>query len=203
MELKEFIKIIKAKYKLIFAIAVLTGVSAYIFSAAQSKQYETSLSLFVIKSETQDTSDFKYDGYYALQAAESISSSMEQWLKDPETVNTIYQKAQLGTDFGDLKSYAKKFKAKKMSSQHIEVKFKTESEKEAEKISSAILEITDAKLKTMKTESKDEVSFALEKTNPLIIENRPDAIINLIIGLISGLFLGIFVVLLKEYFSAS
>jgi capsular polysaccharide biosynthesis protein len=80
MELKEYIKIIRKEFKLILIAAIITGSSALLFSTIQPVKYETSLSLFVNKDKTQETDDFKYDGYYALQASEIISDSIEQWL---------------------------------------------------------------------------------------------------------------------------
>jgi capsular polysaccharide biosynthesis protein len=112
MELKEYIKIIKKRSKLILVVATITGSFAFLFSTIQPVKYETSLSLFINKNETQETDDFKYDGYYALQASEIIADSIEQWLKSPEFVNAVYQKAQVDQDFRNIKSYTKKFTAK-------------------------------------------------------------------------------------------
>ena len=201
MELKEYIKIIKKKSKLILAVVVITGLSAFLFSAVQPIKYEVSLSLFVDKNRTQETDDFKYDGYYALQAGEIITGSVVEWLKSPETVNAIYQKAGIEHNFKNLRSYTKKFTAKKMFAQYVEVKFKTDSKEDAEKISTAIAEAAKSKMKNLEEKSGQEVSFLIENEKPVIIESKPDAFLNLIIGLISGLFLGIFIVFGREYFS--
>lgn len=201
MELKEYLKIIKKNSKLILIIGIITAVSAFIFSIAQPIKYETSLSLSIIKDKTQVTDNFKYDGYYALQTSEIIADSTEQWLKSPETVDAIYKEAQVDLEFKNIKSYTKKFIARKMSSQQVEVKFKTNTQEEAEKISQAVVGAINNKVKTLKESSKQEISFSVDSENPITVESRPDAILNLIIGLISGLALGIFIVFLRRYFS--
>ena len=200
MELKEYIKIIKKNSKLILAVAVIVGLTAFLFSVLQPVKYEASLSLFMNKDKTQETDDFKYDGYYALQAGEIIVGSVVERLKSPETVDTIYQEAGVKHNFKNLRSYAKKFTAKKMSAQYVEVKFKTNSREDAEKISAAIVKITESKIKTLKESSEQELSFSIESGKPIIIESKPNAFLNLIIGLISGFVLGIFVVFGREYF---
>ena len=200
MELKEYLKIIRRNSKIIITISVITAVSAFVFSVAQPIKYETSLSLFVVKDKTQVTDDFKYDGYYALQAGEIITNSVEQWMKSPEVVNAIYQKANVKRDFKNIKSYTKKFTAHKMSPQLVEVKFKSKTEKEAEKISSATIKVINAKIEKLKEASEQEVSFSVNNGDPVIVKNKPDAILNLIIGLISGLFVGVFFVFGRRYF---
>ena len=199
MELKEYLKIIKKNSKLIIAISIITAVSAFVFSIAQPIEYETSLSLAIIKDKTQTTNDFKYDGYYALQASEIIADSIEQWLKSPEVVNAIYQKSEIDQDFKSIKSYTKKFTAQKMSPQFVEVKFKSDTREEAEKISAATVKIISTKIENLKETSEQEISFLINNGDPVIVESKPDAILNLIIGLISGLALGIFVVFLRRY----
>ncbi len=203
MELKEYLKVIKKNSKLIIVISIVTAVSAFVFSVVQPIKHETSLSLAIIKDKTQTTDDFKYDGYYALQAGEIIANSIEQWLKSPEVVSAIYQEAEINQDFKNIKSYTKKFIAQKMSPQYVEVKFKSNTREEAEKISIATVEIINAKTKKLKETSEQEVSFSVSGENPVIVEDSPDAVLNLIIGLISGIALGVFWVFVKRYFSLS
>ena len=200
MELKQYLKIIKKNSKLIIAAAVLTALFSLIFSVIQPIKYETSLSLLISKNKTQQTDDFKYDGYYALQASEIMADSVEQWLKSPEVVNAVYQKAQVNPDFRNIKSYTKKFAAKKMSPQYVEVKFNASTKKEAEKISMAIVEIINNKARALEKNSDREISFSIESENPVIIESKPNVFLNLVIGFISGLALGIFAVFGKRYF---
>lgn len=200
MELKEAIAIIGNKIKMITAISAITAMSAFVFSAIQPMAYETSLSLLISKEGTQETDDFKYDGYYAFQTGEILADSIQQWMKSPETVNEIYKEAGINQDFKNIKSYSKKFTAKKMSPQYAEVKFETPSRNEAEKISSAIVKVINNKAKKIQENSKQEISFKVESGSPVILEDRPDIPLNSIIGLISGAVLGIFFVLIKEYF---
>ena len=125
---------------------------------------------------------------------------MEQWLKSPEVVNAVYKKAQINFDFENIRSYTKKFKARKMSSQYVEVKFNTPTEEEAEKISRAIVEVINSKAEALKKNSAEEVSFSVIGTDPVIVKDDSNLFLNLFIGFISGLVLGIFIVFWKEYF---
>ena len=201
MELKEYITIIRKEYKTIFAIGTIVAVSAFLFSTMRPVVYEASTSLAINKSKTQNTDDFKYDGYYALQTSEMLADTIVEWTKSPTMVSAIYQKAEVNQDFRNIKSYTKKFTVHKMSSQHVEVKFKTDTKENAEKISSALVEIINDKIKTIEKESEEEIAFSIRSENTIIMKNKPDAFLNLIIGFISGITLGIFIIFLKRYFA--
>jgi capsular polysaccharide biosynthesis protein len=88
-----------------------------------------------------------------------------------------------------------------MSPQYVEVKFKTNTKDKAEKMSSAIIKVINAKVKALSENSEQEISFYIENKNPIIVESKPNVFLNSIIGLVSGLILGIFIVFGKEYFS--
>ena len=201
MELKQYLKIIKQNAKLVLIIAVLTALFSFVFSVIQPVKYETSLSLLISKNKTQQTDDFKYDGYYALQASEIIADSIQQWVKSPEIVSAVYQKARIDSDFKNIKGYTKKFTAKKMSSQYVEVKFSAITKEDAEKISRAVVEVINNKVEALEKNSEGEVAFFIESGEPIIIKNKPDLLFNLFIGFISGLVLGVFAVFGREYFS--
>ncbi len=200
MELKEYIKIIKNNLKLIFVTALITSFSAFLFSSLQPVKYETSLSLFLSKDKSQMTDDFKYDGYYALETSGIIADSIVQWIKSPELVNSVYQKAQIDGNFKNLKSYAKKITAKKMSPQYIEVKFETNNIDQADKISTAIIDKINNKIQSIKKDSEGEIAFLISNENPITIKKEQNIFLNSIIGLISGIILGIFFVFFKRYF---
>ncbi len=201
MELKEYITIIKKEFKLIIIVSILTSLSAFLFSTIKPALYETSITLAINKNKTQNTNDFKYDGYYALQTSEMLADTIVEWTKSPTIVSSIYQKAGVNQDFKNIKSYSKKFTAKKMSSQHIEVKFKIDTRDTAEKISLATIETISEKIKILEKNSGEEIAFSVTSENPVIIENKPDAFLNLFIGLFSGMILGIFIVFGKRYFA--
>ena len=201
MELKEYLKIIKKDLKLIIIISIITAMSAFLFSAMKPAVYETSISLAINKNKTQNTDDFKYDGYYALQTSEMLADTIVEWTKSPTIVDSIYQKSGVNQNFKNIKSYTKKFTAKKMSSQHVEVKFKSDTKENAEKISLAVVEIISAKTKTLEENSGKEIAFSVSSENPVIVENKPDAFLNLFIGLISGMIFGVFIVFLRRYFT--
>lgn len=200
MELKQYIKIIKQRANLIMITAILVGLFAFVFSAVLPTAYEASLSLLIAKSNIQETSDYKYDSFYSIQASDLFANSIVGWLKSPEVVMNIYKKANVDLPFENLRKLEKKFKAFKTSSHSVEIKFKSKSQKNAQNISEAIESVLKEKAELIKKTSQEEISFSIIGSEPVIIEKKPNLILNTIIGLISGIFLGILLAFGKEYF---
>jgi len=201
MDLKEYLKLIKKNSRLIITVCAITGISTFLFSILRPIKYDVSQSLFINKNGSQETDDFKFDGYYAFEAADTLSDSIGEWLKSPEVVSAIYGKSGIDPSFKNIKSYSKKFKAKKLSAEFVEVKFETKNIEEAGKISEAIVDVVNSKTASLKDFSGGEVSFSIAGGAPIVVENKLDALLNFVIGIASGLFLGIFIALSREYFS--
>jgi capsular polysaccharide biosynthesis protein len=201
MELKEYFKIIKDEKKMIVKITVLTAFFAFIFSLYTPPRFETSVSLFINKNGTQQTDQFKYDGYYALEADDIIADDIEKLLQSPEIVIGIYQKSGIDPNFKNISSYKKRFTAHRMSNQYVEVGFTTQNRNDAGKISEVLTKTINQKISEISTSSGQEVSFEVSNSQPVILEKKPDLLFNGLIGLLSGLFLGIIAALLKKYLS--
>jgi len=198
MELCDYLKIIKKHYKLILIITILVGASSFIFTLKRPVVYDTSLSLFIARTTSESTQDYKYDGYYAIKAAELFSDTVKQWLESPEVVIEIYKKAGIDLEIESLRKLGKKLKAYKMSPQYVEVRFKAEEREKAQKISSVISSVLQSRAQQLTWNSGD-LAFYIRAISPVIVANIPKPLFNSLIGLISGFVLGIFVVFFKEY----
>jgi capsular polysaccharide biosynthesis protein len=199
MELKSYLQIIKQQKKVIFITAVLIGFFAFIFSFFAPTIYETSLSIETERKNIQETSDFRYDDYYALKASEMFVDSMAKWFSNPEFIIQIYKKAEVDISSASLRNLKKKIKANKMSAQYLEIKFKANTRKESEKISSAISSTIKERSKSLGwTEAKENI-FSIKTNEPIIVEKNPLVFLNTLIGLFSGLFIGILIGFFRKY----
>lgn len=201
MELKSYLQIVAAQKKLILACGLIAALAAWGFSASAPTEYDASVSLFLQKSGSQATDQFKYDGYYALDSGEILSDNIEKLLQSPQVVDAIYQESAVDPEFRNLKSYKKKFTAHKMSNLYVEVSFEAESEADAKNISQAITRVVNARMETLDRESGSEIAFRVADAEPIIVATSPDANTNALFGLVSGLLLGVFAAFLKKYFA--
>jgi capsular polysaccharide biosynthesis protein len=199
MELKLYLQIIKQQKKVIFITVVLVGFFAFIFSFFAPTVYETSLSIETERKNIQETSDFRYDDYYALKASEIFVDSMAKWFSNPEFIIQICKKAEVDISKASLRNLKKKIRANKMSAQYLEIKFKTKTHKESEKISSAISSTIKEKSKNLGWTDTEENIFSIKTSEPIIVEKNPLIFLNTLIGLFSGLFIGILIGFFRKY----
>lgn len=82
MELREYLKIFRAHRGMIGVFLALGFVSALAFSSLAYQGYQGKLSLVVRPSIPQQTVDFQYNGFYALEASDRVTRMIEQRLKD-------------------------------------------------------------------------------------------------------------------------
>ncbi|MBU3965715.1 hypothetical protein KKG29_01875 [Patescibacteria group bacterium] len=215
MELKEYIKILQKEKKLIVGTVLILLLSVALFSALKPATYDTDLPLLVAKSGAQDTNDYKYGGYYAVQASEAVADNISQWLKSASVVNEIYSRAGIigSSDplnkFGvaprrlrgdSLKALSKFFKADKVSSQYVRLNYRTGDKESAAKIAKAVESVIGEKLESLEKLSNGEISFKIISGGPLVVKSADNIFLNGFLAVVAGLFLGIFLALGKEYF---
>lgn len=200
MELRTYLKIFKREQKLIFSVMLVTMLTGTLFTLISPPRFETSLSLFIGKTGTQETTDFKYDGYYALQAESLAAESIAKRLQAPGVVEEIYKQAELDPKATKIKNFKKKFTATKMMGSYVEVAFITESETDAAKLTAALVDSTAAFTDSLKQASSGEVALGVSHSAPVTRPAGPGLSLVLAATLVCGLGLGLWWALLKHYF---
>jgi len=178
-------------YKWVLVFAVLVALAAGIF-AWQKDKYSVSLSLTISRVGTQNSTDYKYDSYYALKASDEFGSAVEGWFRTPEMAQIIYKQADLSIDVTTLAGLSRLFQASKISPTTVEVRFGAANENDVKKISRAIAGVAAAKADLLSAKSNQGVAFTVIGGEPVIATNYfsvwQDALLGLIVGLVFGVF---------------
>lgn len=200
MELKEYIAIFKKEKKIISSVVMLVFVSVLVFSGLKGILYENDILLLISRSGTQETSDYKYDGYYAVQASDIFADNVSQWLTSASVANEIYIRAKAENELRSLRDFSKVFKADKLSSQYVRVRYQTRDVETAKNLARAMTDVLQEKADLLSVSSIKQIGFKIIYSDPLSVENKADFLLNGILAIIGGLFLGIFAALGKNYF---
>lgn len=174
-------------------IAALAG--AFLFAAAASvlpKRTKVSLAFTVAQQARQETSDYAYDGYYAIRAAELASDTLMSWLSTPSVVREIHAAAGLAlSDAEALKGRA--FRARKVASQNVVVSFAAPDADAARKLSEAAFAVLAPRVSTLARAADGESLFVLAASEPVVagtsVAPKAAGAAGLLIGVFAGLLL--------------
>ncbi|MBU4338624.1 hypothetical protein KKB43_00345 [Patescibacteria group bacterium] len=201
MELKEYIRIFKKEKNIISGTVLLVLILTLIFSGLKEVSCENDMLLLISRSGTQNTDDYKYDGYYAVQASDIFADNASQWLASASIASEIYIRAKAESELRSLKDFSKIFKADKLSSQYVRVRYRSKDKETAIDLAHAITDVLQEKADLLSRSSIEQISFKIIYSDPLSIESKSDFLLNGILAIIGGLFLGIFMALGKNYFN--
>lgn len=188
------------KYRWLIIVITVVGVgSALIFSLVRPVYYDTSLAFSINRINLQETQDYQFDGYYAIQASDLFSQTVMSWLMTPSVLLEIYQKAEIDPQISSLEEISSRFKTKKYSPQNIVIRYKERDHQTADKIAQAISSVIQEKANLANQTSEQKALFEVIGTNPVIVEKKPIIWLNSLIGLISGFIFSLIAAYLIEY----
>ena len=88
-----FIKIINRNKIKIIAIALVVGILSVLIAQFLPAKYDASVALNVIRVNREETGDYQYDGFYAIQASNLFAETIVSWLETPAVVKEIYEQS--------------------------------------------------------------------------------------------------------------
>lgn len=193
MNLIESIKpLIKYWWVILLAIiVVIVGLIAANKTSSRSYDAATTLISKQVIVGPEEGQDYKYDGFYTVQANQMFSDSIETWLEAPDFVNLIYLKAGINPpqSVGTLKD---KFDFDKVISQSVAVRLNAGSEEEAKKLMEAMIEVMKEKTESLLINKSGKAVFTIDSTPVLVLPHETDLKLEFGVGLIGAIGLGVF-----------
>lgn len=199
MELKEYLAIFRKNFRIFAAIIVVFLLAGVFFPLLQPLEFKSSLTLNVTRKGAQQTGDYKYDGFYRLQADERFADTVVRWLGSPKIAAGILENAGINTSDWTLKRLTRYFQVQRLSSQIINVTYVTADSELAKKTAKAIIESINRNSEELNKLQQEESWFLVIGENPIIRENKINWIFSGLIFLCAGIFIGTWVVFLKHY----
>lgn len=192
MEFKKYLQIFKKEQKifwLVFCITLFIGLVGYFLMPLR---YKVTTELDITRLGYQkNTSEYRYDEFYRLQADERFADTVVRWLGSAQTQRNILQKSG-GVNF-------EKLKAKRLSSQVIEINFLIKNKREAGKIVSAIRNVLNNKTAQLNQYQKDPNWFTVLVESPAISKAKWSFFKFALALILFGIFLALWGVFLSFY----
>ncbi|MDD5039738.1 MAG: hypothetical protein PHY34_01180 [Patescibacteria group bacterium] len=181
---------LRFKWVIIATTAVAIG-AAVISSLVKPVEYDTSLSFSINRINRQDTTEYQYDGYYAIQAADLFSQTVMSWMMTPSVLLEIYERATIDPRISSTEQFTSRFKVKQYSPQNIAVRFRERDRATAETIAAAITQTVEERATAAVQTADQKAFFQVIGAKPVIVEKRPALWFNAAIGLFAGLIVGV------------
>lgn len=200
MELKEYILLIKKRIVVFIIIIILVCVATFGFSASRPQSFITSVTVSITTANRQNTNDFQYDGFYAVQASELFSDNVESWTENPDVVVDTFRKANLALPTQNIRKLSKILKGRKLSPQNVEIRFSSENEEHAKKLVAGLEETLQQKTETINNTSNGSVAFNVVFSEAITKDDSPNVFLNSLIGFALGIIVAFGSIIVLEYF---
>ncbi len=196
---QKYLRLFFTRYWKFWIGALVVGVVlGYFISYRLQPSYQGSVNFTVnrVAEDGGSTNYYRYDGYYAAQAALLARNDLLGWLQSPQTVYEVYREAQLeylakkaGTGISKL------FVPLDTVSQNATITFATKNEQDSSQLASTLAKYVQDNYRP--------ANYTVSSGKPVVLAIEPQKrIITLGVGLV-GLFLAFVISLMMHYFSQS
>jgi hypothetical protein len=177
------------------AILASSVAAALLFaSVAAALPLRTSVSFaFTISQQArQATTDYSYDGYYALRASELVADTMISWLGTPSIVKEVYDDAGIRMTDAEIKAIAgRAFRGKKFSSQNVVVSYSASDTIVAAKLYESLSRLLSDRARSLVLSPEQETLFIVTASEPVIAETGVPPMRAGLAGAFVGAFIGL------------
>ncbi len=177
------------------AVLASSAAAALLFASVSSalpRRADVSFSFTVSQQARQATTDYSYDGYYALRASELVADTLISWLSTPSILKEVYEKAGIPTTDTEIKALAGRFfRGKKYSGQNVVVAYSAESRETAAKLHESLSSLLSSRARTLVLSPDQETIFIVTASEPVIAAGGVSALRAAIAGAFVGAFVGL------------
>ncbi len=192
MELKEYFLIFKKHIYLFLITILLIVATTFAFVFWRPAQYETSMLINVSRIGSQQTQAYQFDEFYRLQADERFAETIVRWIASPRFQEDVCSELGKVPCFFDLKG-------KRLSSQVIEVSFKSFSKENSTPLAKIVFTKLNQETARLNEQQKSFTWFKLMDTEPVTRESNWGWKKLFFASSAVGIFLGFWVVLGRHY----
>lgn len=158
--------LVKRKLPIILLASVMAATVALVGAKQVKPSYETHFSYVVSLSEREAAPEYRFDGYYALQATDLFSATLARWLLAPETVVAAYTEAGLPLPSDDPRQIERAVIAEKTSAQLVAVTVQGPTSDTAERLARGLQEAMGKNIETYHDQGVPAARFTAVATAP-------------------------------------
>ncbi|MFA9262862.1 MAG: Wzz/FepE/Etk N-terminal domain-containing protein [Undibacterium sp.] len=198
MELREIIRIFTQEKRLIAGLLLASVVIGFCVYRLQTQWYNATVLLTVTRTAAEDTVDYRYDQLYRLQADERMADTIARYLESGIGTELVAKGAGLDDTHADF--FIKgKIQALRTSSQLIQVKYRTRTPVEAERISVSLLQTGERYTASLNEQARERNWFTLLASDTFVKDGRFTLLRTLLIAFALGALITFWTVIIRWY----
>lgn len=175
---------------LFVVFVIVVTLASLVASIRKEPQYFTSLSIAVNRINRQTTTDYQYDGYYALQASDLFSQTLLSWFLTPSVLLDFYQRAGIDPAITTTNQLVSRFRARKFAAQNIVIQFTERDRDSAKKLADGISEVVRERSASLDSNAGGDATFDVVPSQPVIVETKPNVLLNAVAAFIASILIG-------------
>jgi uncharacterized protein involved in exopolysaccharide biosynthesis len=191
MKLRAHLQLLNRFRGVILGCVILFGVLAGVVVTLKPPQYRLSLSFTITQTAPQETSDYQYDGYYAIQSAQLVGDTVASWLRTPAVVYKIYERAKFPAPSESLSRVTSRFRTTNAAPQQVLVTFTDLDEENGRQLAEAIIDEIESRASNLNVRSDGSPLYHVAGDEPVSVAVQKMLPLTVGIGAIIGLGLGI------------
>lgn len=199
MELRDYIHVYWKQRWIIIGLVLVACVTAAVVAQTRPIQTGVSVSYAINRTNRVATTQYEYDGYYALQASDLFAQTVVSWFSTPSFLQEVYQQANLDPEIQSLNSLPSRFSVRKYSAQNIVVRFNERNEERAKGVAQYLGSVMEKKAESLNQSSDGKSLFAIVAGVPVIAPARPNMALILGVTAVLSFALGLFYAAARQY----
>lgn len=187
-----YMKLLQKRAPLILLVSVLAALVAYGVVNRVKPSHIVHFSYVVSLVQRDTAPEFRFDGFYAIQATDLFASTLASWMKTPEQIVAAYQEAGLELPASDAREILKAVEATKTGPQLVQVAVKNATKEKAESLAQGLQTVVEKQVATYHDKGTPAIAFRVVADTPWTsLQKLPIKMI------VSGTFVFVFLFLLN------
>lgn len=199
MELRDYIKVYWNQRWLIALIVLVTTGVALVVAGTRPERTGVSVSFAINRTNREVTTQYQYDGYYALQAADLFAQTVVSWFSTPSVLLEVYQQGNIDPAIQSINSLPARFSVRKYSAQNIVVKYTESDTTRAEKVAASMKTVMESKASKLNQTSDGKSLFEIVGGTPVIAPSKPNLGLIAAVAVVLSFAVGLFVAATRHY----
>ncbi len=192
MELRDYLNVYWTQRRLIVILVLVAVGASVLVAGTRPARTGVSISFAINRTNREATTQYQYDGYYALQAADLFAQTVVSWFTTPSVLREVYEVAKLDPELQSVNSLPSRFSVRKYSAQNIVVKFTERTNERATKVANGLSRVMEDKAAQLNQTADGKALFEIVGGPPVVAPARLNigliAAVAAVLSFVGGLF---------------